>query len=462
MINKFVEGSRFLMAALLLNALLFSTAFGQVKSGTSDDTAKKQLSEIPMLVSLSSTAKVGERIRFVGAQFEPGETVTITISSVDLETGLRAPVENDATYADSKGNFVFEMVMPGYGRYIVTATGSISKTEASRIVSSNLQTPLPITLPGINASCADLNASTNEAFSHITSDWGFKIDGQPNGTFAFVNSAGPPVTELTGGAPSDPGNSVTVSSTSSQITEWSSTRPITAVIVKTGGGSYAYPYDPASMGPDGPLVDPDPQGISHVEFCFQPFAKIIIVKHASPPSIFQFGFTTTGLGGATFSLTDDDPDSDPMEMFVTSPGNKTVTETDPSPFTLTSIDCVSENGTSTINSESPPTADVDLADGDTVTCTFNNDFLTAAEAVVQGRVTDPSGRPLMGAVVSATDGSGNLRTARTNMFGFYTIGELEAGTSLLLDVRHKGFIFGSQFVQMNDEVVNVNFTGLNR
>src|SRR5262245_43464953 len=70
--------------------------------------------------------------------------------------------------------------------------------------------------------------------------YGFKIDKSPNGTFMFVTGAG---TELTGGAPSDPSNSVTISNSNNVTFDWSSTIGVDAVIVKGGPNADAYVYN---------------------------------------------------------------------------------------------------------------------------------------------------------------------------------------------------------------------------
>lgn len=195
-----------------------------------------------------------------------------------------------------------------------------------------------------------------------------------------------------------------------------------------------------------------------------PSARLTIVKQASPPSAYQFFFTTTGLALANFSLYDDDTNIGNSIAFdgISDFGDKVITELDPDPFDLTSVTCVGATSfTPNVPGGAGGSVTVNIQSGDDATCTFNNSFLTAAEATVQGRVT-VAGRPLAGAWVSATDGNGNTRFARTNMLGFYSIRELEAGTSLFVDVAHKSYVFTSRFVTLNDEVNNVDFNGTAR
>jgi hypothetical protein len=130
----------------------------------------------------------------------------------------------------------------------------------------------PIFVAG-NPSCTTLNAD-NTTFPTITSDFGFKVDGAPTGTFPFDESNGG---ELTGGAPSDPANSVTISNvetvTLGEIFDWSATMGIDAVIVKGGPNANAYVYDPEAFGDDDLHAPLNPEngkyfGISHIEFCY--------------------------------------------------------------------------------------------------------------------------------------------------------------------------------------------------
>lgn len=115
----------------------------------------------------------------------------------------------------------------------------------------------PSVLTG-NASCADAGYG-----------FGFKIDNSPNGTFTFTSPPG----SLTGGAPSDSANSVTISNSDGFYFDWSSTLPIDAVIVKGGPNSDLFEYSPEDDS-DSDLHSPinasngQLYGISHIEFCY--------------------------------------------------------------------------------------------------------------------------------------------------------------------------------------------------
>ena len=125
---------------------------------------------------------------------------------------------------------------------------------------------VPIAVPG-NVSCADLNAD-GTSFPTVSGNFGFKIDDVGNGTFTLTSADG----TLTGGAPEDPNNSVTISNEASGYFDWAATLPIQAVIVKGSPGSdvYVYPLEDTS---DTRLHAPvnsgngQPFAISHIEFC---------------------------------------------------------------------------------------------------------------------------------------------------------------------------------------------------
>lgn len=109
-----------------------------------------------------------------------------------------------------------------------------------------------------NPSCQDIGYS-----------FGFKIQGDYNRTVTLTSANG----ELTGGAPQDPFNTITVSSADNVYFNWSSTLGIDAVIVKGGENANAYVYVPEDYGDTG-LAAPlnpnnsKPYGLSHIEFCY--------------------------------------------------------------------------------------------------------------------------------------------------------------------------------------------------
>lgn len=98
---------------------------------------------------------------------------------------------------------------------------------------------------------------------------------------------------------------------------------------------------------------------------------ITIIKNTDPDDAQNFNFSTNGSGLSSFSL-DDDSDSilsNTKTFTGLAPGSFTVTEATSAEFTLSNLSCVDPTGNTTVNG---PTADINLAAGETVTCTFTN------------------------------------------------------------------------------------------
>ena len=158
---------------------------------------------------------------------------------------------------------------------------------------SELVPPTPIFLAG-NPTCATVNALDQPGPSgpfdtrvdHIDENFGFKIDeASPNYANVPFNNGSNPSRELQGRATAD--NTRTVSmTTTGAFFNWSSTKQITAVIVKGGpDGANIYPYKPFSFGGitggGTGLITPGGFGVSHVVFCF----GVQLVPSASYASI---------------------------------------------------------------------------------------------------------------------------------------------------------------------------------
>ena len=154
-----------------------------------------------------------------------------------------------------------------------SATRSAIKVESSSAVPEAIVSP--IVYVGQNTTCADLNASALPALAHISEDWGIKFaksadGGLPNGTFTFTDdqTAFYPRT-LLDGAPAYPTRTITFTTANNpaRMLSFSSQVQITAVLIKAGPDSYAYPYSPFIFS-DTNLDTGDNRGISHILFCY--------------------------------------------------------------------------------------------------------------------------------------------------------------------------------------------------
>ncbi len=81
-------------------------------------------------------------------------------------------------------------------------------------------------------------------------------------------------------------------------------------------------------------------------------------------------------------------------------------------------------------------------------------------ASVSGRVTTPTGVGLRNAAVSITDSLGNRRTATTSSFGFYQFDNVATGDNYTLRVSSRLYRFQSRTMQVNGDLTNVDFVGL--
>ncbi|HEX3101776.1 MAG TPA: carboxypeptidase-like regulatory domain-containing protein, partial [Pyrinomonadaceae bacterium] len=79
---------------------------------------------------------------------------------------------------------------------------------------------------------------------------------------------------------------------------------------------------------------------------------------------------------------------------------------------------------------------------------------------ISGKVVSPSGTGLRNTTVVLTDSLGVKRTATTSSFGLYNFDNVLPGTTYTLSVASRLYRFAPQQIQFNDDLTNVNFTGL--
>jgi len=256
-LTKFVI---FAVAALFISATFYISAEQSVYASTDSVFNKQKTSVNPKLTTEKAVYKRGETAVIYGTGFRKFEEVTLKIEQHDYL--LRQDVLRGTwvAVADEKGKFVSNWIVPSEGNFVVKGVGKISEQEIQTVIASSVT---PVFVSG-NPTCTDINASSDPAFAHITSDFGLKIDPPASGTFTFTNSGG---TVLQGGAPANAGQSITLNLTSGTTMDWSATRTIKAVIVKAGAGANVYPYNPFSFG-DTNLVTPGGHGFSHFVVCF--------------------------------------------------------------------------------------------------------------------------------------------------------------------------------------------------
>ena len=62
------------------------------------------------------------------------------------------------------------------------------------------------------------------------------------------------------------------------------------------------------------------------------------------------------------------------------------------------------------------------------------------------------------AIVSYTDGFGNIKTARTNTFGYFRFENVEVGQTYIFQVSAKGYLFAPQVINVQDNINGLNFS----
>ena len=96
---------------------------------------------------------------------------------------------------------------------------------------------------------------------------------------------------------------------------------------------------------------------------------------------------------------------------------------------------------------------------DTGIARFQNFGPTAANAEISGRVlSTENGRGVSKAIVYLTDQNGNVKTARTNSFGYFHFENMEVGQTLLINAFHKNFQFNPQVINFDGEIKELTIT----
>jgi hypothetical protein len=204
-------------------------------------------------------------------------------------------------------------------------------------------------------------------------------------------------------------------------------------------------------------------------------AALIVIVAVQPQSSYPFTFSSTGIDVAAFTLDDNGIESDGhastfmvdnITLFGAANQIK-ITEDPPMHFyTLVSINCVSSPAPG-LSSGKITTSLVDrqavleMAEGETVTCTFLNTSPTSARVAVAGNLADSAGRALPNVLVTAVKlSTGEMTTARTNMFGFYRLADLEAGEDYVIQPRslRHNFEPGATMLHVTRNENGLNFT----
>jgi hypothetical protein len=80
---------------------------------------------------------------------------------------------------------------------------------------------------------------------------------------------------------------------------------------------------------------------------------------------------------------------------------------------------------------------------------------TAAAASLAGRIVDPNGRAIGGAIVTVANGSGEAQSVRTNTFGNFQFSDLPVGETYILSASARGFTVDPIVIPLSDSVTDL-------
>jgi hypothetical protein len=171
---------------------------------------------------------------------------------------------------------------------------------------------------------------------------------------------------------------------------------------------------------------------------------------------------------ANFSVSGTVVDGDlvPQDNVTVTLSGTTAGEVVTGPDGTYSFDDLPANGTYFVTpslpgtSFSPPQLTVDALQDDLSGADFVGLLPTAAPVSISGRVIDNSGSGIGGARLTLTDARGEVHTALTNPFGYYSITGVPVGTTYVLSVTRKGYQFRPQVISVTDSLSGVDFVGL--
>jgi hypothetical protein len=183
-------------------------------------------------------------------------------------------------------------------------------------------------------------------------------------------------------------------------------------------------------------------------------AYVKIIKNAIPDSEQMFGFD--GSFGQ-FSLKDNGTDPNFVSFSTVEFGTKTITETEPTGWDLTNINCVNLTilGTGTVTSVTPPSAVLNVQEADMWECTFTNEVLYGN--IIVDKVTVPSGDSQQFTFTPSWGPTFQLADATAP----YNSGPILAGTYSLVETVPAGWDLTNVTCLSNDGITTYLPTAIN-
>lgn len=85
---------------------------------------------------------------------------------------------------------------------------------------------------------------------------------------------------------------------------------------------------------------------------------------------------------------------------------------------------------------------------------------TSANALIGGRVFKSDGEGLFNASVILANQNGQMRTIKTNVFGYFRFEDVPAGETYIINVRHKQYQFAPKVVSVSAGLQDLDFMPL--
>jgi len=166
-------------------------------------------------------------------------------------------------------------------------------------------------------------------------------------------------------------------------------------------------------------------------------ATIVIVKDAVPNDAQDFAFTSDIAGNASFNLDDDGDNtlSNTQTINNVTPGTYSVTEGSTSGWDLTNISCTDPTTNSSGNTGTR-VASINVAAGETVTCTFTN---TKKGSIIIKKETNPDAVSGSFSFSQNIDGSGNFSLSDGGSVTFTNVTPNTAGGYTVTETVTAGF-----------------------
>jgi len=340
---------------------------GTITNINNVDVVLGDISQLGTALANLTTALCGGKVivtKMIGDQPQPGWTYTLDV------TGGTSTPSSDQT--GPNGIVQFD-VTPG-------PTGDTATVDVTETVQSGYSVT--------DANCTNNNQSTG-TFDGTDSVDGIVMDNDDIVSCIFINAPPAETIDICHATGSNTNPYVTNSPAKSGDVSGHDDHngPIWFLGIDVEWGDIIPPFDYPGGHYDGQNWDATGQEIYRIG-CNIPTGTIIIVKDTQPDDAQNFSFTGD-LGAFTL---DDDADgtlSNTQTFNNVAVGTYAVSEAGVSGWTLSNITCVDPTQNSTGNLPAAPTASIDLAGGESVTCTFTNRLNTTDVRITKSDAPDP-------------------------------------------------------------------------